>query len=363
MIFALGFAEALGALPAAIISAALVALFGAALVSSATIRAPISIAAAVGIAGPLLSAWAIAHTISTLTIPIVIAASRFASAIIVASAIISTSAVTVSRALLVARAVGIASAVIASAVRITPTFISARALAGAVPLGIASPVVVARAFLCARLIRFGCALRVTTTLIASWAIGIGRPVAIAAAIVAPAVVAAAVILARALPLGGWAIAVAVVALAFGGWGIDMSGGFISGRRGDLCSATLRRTAGRALAAVGSLLRTGASLSAGGGSPTGIGAWAAIALPSVARLGVGSRQSGGLVALVIIVVVIAVEILEEFLELIEGISDVGKMEECVLALADIDEGGVHPLDNALDIPQKDRSDPGFLVRYL
>jgi hypothetical protein len=61
--------------------------------------------------------------------------------------------------------------------------------------------------------------------------------------------------------------------------------------------------------------------------------------------------------------VIVIVVEKILEFVERVADIGEVEEGILVLADIDERGVHPLDDTLHASQVDRPDMALLVGYF
>ncbi|HVZ39058.1 MAG TPA: hypothetical protein VHI13_07255 [Candidatus Kapabacteria bacterium] len=72
------------------------------------------------------------------------------------------------------------------------------------------------------------------------------------------------------------------------------------------------------------------------------------------------RGGLLVGSLLIVIVILVALVKQILELIERRSDIGEMEKRILRLSDIDEGGVHSLDDAFDASKVDGAYMALLV---
>jgi hypothetical protein len=84
------------------------------------------------------------------------------------------------------------------------------------------------------------------------------------------------------------------------------------------------------------------------------------LATITLVGSGGFSLWGFGYVVYFVVILIVLLVEKILEFIHCIADIGEVEECILCFSNVDEGCVHPLNNALDAPQVNRAYMAFLV---
>lgn len=67
--------------------------------------------------------------------------------------------------------------------------------------------------------------------------------------------------------------------------------------------------------------------------------------------------------VVVVIIVVITIIVVLIVVIDGVADIGEVEECMLWFADVDEGSVHSLNDPLDLSEEDRTDAGFLVGHF